>query len=82
MVDSVKVEIMKTIAKLMTAAFAFVAGLAWNEAIKAVINQFLKESSAVTGMLVYAVVVTIIAVIVTLFIGRTLGKLGIETDDD
>lgn len=66
----------------MTTAFAFVAGSAWNEAIQALLNEFLEQGSAVTGMLIYAVVVTIIAVIITLFIGRLMGKIGIDIEDE
>ena len=44
--DSMKVQTLKTLATLMTTAFAFVAGLAWNGAIQAVINEFLKAGSA------------------------------------
>ncbi|MDR0900893.1 MAG: DUF5654 family protein [Methanobrevibacter sp.] len=82
MADSVKVQMLKTMATLMTTAFAFIAGLAWNGAIQAVINDFLKAGSATTGLVIYAILVTIIAVIVTVFIGRSLGKMGIELDDD
>lgn len=82
MADSIKIEMVKTLATLMTTAFAFVAGLAWNGAIQAVINEFLQANSATTGLVIYAVIVTIIAVIVTIFLGRTLGKLGIEMDKE
>lgn len=81
MADSMKIEVMKTLATMMTTAFAFVAGLAWNGAIEAVIKQFLTADSATTGLVIYAVIVTIIAVIVTILLGRALGKLGIDTEE-
>ncbi|KZX15749.1 DUF5654 family protein [Methanobrevibacter filiformis] len=81
MVNTVKVETLKTLGKLITTAFALVAGLAWNSAIQAIIKQFLEQGSAVLSMVVYAIVVTIIAVIITVFFGRALGKLGIDLDD-
>lgn len=82
MADSVHTEILKTISVLMTTAFAFVAGSAWNEAIQTLIKEFVGESgSAVSSMLIYAIVVTIIAVVVTLIIGRLVGKAGIELDE-
>ncbi|MBF4469713.1 MAG: hypothetical protein ISP01_09940 [Methanobrevibacter arboriphilus] len=80
--DSMKVQTLKTLATLMTTAFAFIAGLAWNGAIQAVIDEFLKAGSATIGLIIYAVIVTIIAVIVTIAIGRSLGKLGIEVDKE
>ena len=82
MADNMKVQSLKTFGTLMTTAFAFIAGLAWNEAIRAIINEFLKSGSAVIGLLIYAVIVTIIAVVATLMIGRALGKAGIELDEE
>jgi C4-dicarboxylate transporter len=79
---SLSIQVLKTVGTLITTAFAFVAGLAWNEAIKAVITDFLKAGSATSGLVIYAVVVTIIAVIVTLLLAKTLAKAGIELDDD
>ena len=83
MADAVHKEILKNISVLMTTAFAFVAGSAWNEAIQTLIKEFIgKSGSAVSSMLIYAVVVTVIAVLVTLFIGRLVGKAGIDLDDE
>lgn len=82
MEEKAHTQIIKTVATLITTAFALVAGLAWNEAIKAVIAQFLKAGDEVIGLLIYAIIVTIIAVFVTLFLGRTLAKAGIENNDD
>ena len=79
--DKVHVQVIKTVATLITTAFALVAGLAWNEAIKAVITQFLKSGDEVIGLLIYAIIVTIIAVVATLLIGRTLARAGIENED-
>lgn len=81
MADSVHKEILKTISVLMTTAFAFVAGSAWNEAIQALLNEFIQQGSAVSAMLIYAIVVTIIAVVVTVFIGRLVGRAGIDIEE-
>lgn len=82
MADQVHKEILKTISVLMTTAFAFVAGSAWNEAIQTLIKEFIGTSgSAVSSMLIYAIVVTVIAVVVTLFIGRLVGKAGIDIEE-
>ena len=82
MADSVHKEILKTISVLMTTAFAFVAGSAWNDAIQSLLNEFIQQGSAVSAMIIYAVIVTIIAVVVTVFIGRLVGKAGIDIDDE
>ncbi|MBQ2613194.1 MAG: hypothetical protein IJG19_04885 [Methanobrevibacter sp.] len=73
--------IMETILGLITTAFAFVAGLAWNNAIQALIEQFVGKGNALTSLFSYAIIVTIIAVIVTVLLARFAAKLGIELDD-
>jgi len=77
-----KVLVLETIAALMTAAFGLIAALAWNEAIKALIAEYLSAGSAITGLFIYAIVVTIIAIIATLFIARSLGKLKAQAEKE
>lgn len=71
-VDNVKSEVMTTMATLITTAFGLIAALAWNEAIKAIIAQFFQAGSGVTGLIIYAVLITIIAVIATILIARAI----------
>ncbi|MBT4174451.1 hypothetical protein HOC80_03235 [archaeon] len=59
---------------LTTAAFGLVAALAWNDTIKAIFATVFGEQSNVPAMIVYAVVVTIMAVIVTVYIARIEAK--------
>lgn len=66
--------IIETIVSLMTAAFGFVAALAWNDAIQTVISIAFPSETDPTGKLIYAVIVTIIAVIAIILIGRVLAK--------
>ena len=70
--DEFKVQLLETFASLITAAFGLVAALAWNDTIKAAIKAGTEDD--LVGMLVYAVIVTIIAVIMTLLISRSLSK--------
>jgi len=65
-----KAEIMDKIAALVTAAFGLVAALAWNGAIRAIFEVVFGSADNITAMLIYAVVVTIIAVLVTIWIAR------------
>jgi isocitrate/isopropylmalate dehydrogenase len=65
-----KVEILDKIAALVTAAFGLVAALAWNGAIRAIFEAVFGSADNITAMLIYAVVVTIIAVLVTIWIAR------------
>jgi len=70
-----KVQILETVAALMTAAFGLIAALAWNDTIKSLINDYIKSGSGTVALIVYAIIITIIAVIATLFIARALGRL-------
>jgi hypothetical protein len=65
-----KSEVIEKIAALVTAAFGLVAALAWNGAIKAIFLKVFGEAEGIGPMLVYAIVVTIIAVIATIQVGK------------
>jgi len=70
---SVKLEMIEKMAALMTAAFGLVAALAWNAAIQTWFAQNFPPESV--GPWLYAVVITIFAVVMTIWIGRIAGKL-------
>ena len=72
--NEVKTQVAQTISTLMTVAFGLIAALAWNDAIKAIIISYLPSGNGITGLLIYAVLITIIAVVATLIIARALGK--------
>ena len=82
MANEVTKLIMETILGLITTAFAFVAGLAWNGAIQKLIEQFIGTGDALPSLFIYAIVVTILAVIVTVLLARVAGKMGIDLGDD
>lgn len=82
MASEISKMIMETMLTLITTAFAFVAGLAWNEAIQKLIEEFYSAGGAVTGLLIYAVIVTIVAVVVTVLLARIAGKMGIDLDKE
>ncbi len=65
-----KKEVIEKIAALIAAAFGLVAALAWNTAIQQVFKHFFGEQSSIPAMLSYAIIVTIVAVIATIWIGR------------
>lgn len=57
------------------AAFGFVAGLAWNDAIKALIEEvFPANQGNLTAKFVYAFGVTLILVLVTVYFTRVLKR--------
>jgi len=69
-----KSEVIEKIASLVTAAFGLVAALAWNGAIQAIFKQVFGSSEGIVPMLTYAVTVTVIAVLVTIQIGKSAEK--------
>ena len=72
--DEFKVQLLETFASLITAAFGLVAALAWNDTIKAVVAEVFQNNGEIMAMFVYAIIVTVIAVIMTLLISRALSK--------
>ncbi|NTW91947.1 MAG: hypothetical protein HGA40_00680 [Methanoregulaceae archaeon] len=69
---ALKDEVLTQIAALLTVAFGLVAALAWNGAIQAIFKQVFGTADSITAQLSYAVIVTIIAVIVIIWIARAV----------
>jgi hypothetical protein len=67
-------EVIEKIAALITAAFGLVAALAWNTAVQEIFRLIFGQQSGVLAMIAYAVIVTIIAVLVTIWIRRVAEK--------
>jgi hypothetical protein len=80
MANEVTKLVMETILALITTAFAFVAGEAWNSAIQKLIESFIGTGDALPSLFTYAIVVTIIAVIVTVLIARVAGRMGADIE--
>ena len=80
MASEVTKLIMETILALITTAFAFVAGLAWNDAIQKLIESIIGTGDAIPSLFIYAIVVTIVAVIVTVILARVAAKMGVELE--
>jgi len=69
-----KSEVIDKLAALITAAFGLVAALAWNGAILAIFEKIFGTAEGIGPMIVYAVVVTVIAVIATIWVGKASSK--------
>ena len=67
-------EMLEKLSALITAAFGLVAALAWNGAIRAIFEKFFGTADQIWAMLVYAVVVTLIAVFAISWIARVTLK--------
>jgi uncharacterized membrane protein len=69
---------LQTMIALASASLGLVAALAWNEAIKATITRLLGESDDLVGLYIYAILATIIAVVVLLLLARAASRVGGE----
>lgn len=59
-----------TMISLATAAFGVVAALAWNELITELVKAYLPAQAGLLGLFMYAIVITVIAVLVIGWLGR------------
>ena len=63
---------------LMTSGFGLVAALAWNEVIKELIEVYIKPifggQSGLISRLIYAILITLLAVLVTYNLSKFAGK--------
>ncbi len=75
---SFKKELLEQMLTLSTAAFGLVAALAWNEAIKTFVDQFIQPyfpDTAIYYKFFYAIIVTLLAVIITYQLSQIRSKL-------
>lgn len=71
----VKNEVAEKVVGYITGAFGLVAGLAWNEAIGELIKQvFPLGKNTVIAKFVYAIIITVIIVIVSMYLVRLFNK--------
>ncbi len=61
---------------LSSAALGLVCALAWNEAIKSTMKQILGEDDSLAGMYTYAILATVIAIVVLLVLARASTRVG------
>lgn len=71
---ALSVDVIDKLAALITAAFGLVAALAWNDTIKEIFSTIFVEQSTIPAMLGYAVFVTVLAVLFTVWIGAVSNK--------
>lgn len=72
--EELKKEVSNKLTALITAAFGLVAALAWNDTIKTLFVTLFGTADNLWAMLVYALVVTLIAVFVTIKLPKWLSK--------
>jgi len=70
---NLKIEVLEKVSSLATAGFGLVAALAWNDAIKAVFAEFFPSpGDNILALIAYALVITILVVIITIQLGRAV----------
>lgn len=72
------VELVRQMLTLATAGFGLVAALAWNSLIQEFVNQNIKTwfpNSGLLSLLIYALIITLIAVLVTYQLSKILQRL-------
>lgn len=73
------IEIVRQMLTLATAGFGLVAALAWNSLIQTLVDDYIKRllpaNGKLTSQMVYALVVTVLAVFVTYQLSKVLRRL-------
>jgi uncharacterized membrane protein YidH (DUF202 family) len=67
----------QTMISLASASLGLVAALAWNEAIKALLAK-MELGDDLQGLFTYAVIATVVAVVVLMLLGKLASKIGGE----
>lgn len=73
------IELVKQMLTLATSGFGLVAALAWNSLIQEFVNSYIKKwlpaNSGIISLLIYALIVTVLAVFVTYQLSKLSEKL-------
>lgn len=75
-------ELIQQLVTLSTSAFGLVAALAWNEAIQSFVNNYIEKfypgQSGVISKFIYALLVTIFAVLITYQLSRIASRFNVK----
>lgn len=72
-------ELIQQLVTLATSSFGLVAALAWNEAIQEAVKDYIEPAIPGSGLLsrvIYALLITILAVLITYQLSRLASKFG------
>ena len=68
----------QTMITLASASLGLIAALAWNEAIRATLRRVLGEDDSLVGLYTYAILATVLAIVVLLALARLAARIGGE----
>jgi hypothetical protein len=76
---SLHIAIVRQMLTLATSGFGLVSALAWNSVIQEFVNGYIKkwlpQGSGLISLLIYAIIITVLAVLVTLQLSKLLKGL-------
>lgn len=72
---SLHIELLEQAQSLMTAGFALVAALAWNTAIQDLFQLLFPDQNSIIAKFLYALLITLIMILVTRRLGKTISAL-------
>jgi len=76
---SLTIEVMRQMLTLATSGFGLVAALAWNNLVQELVSNYIKPffagGSSTVSLLIYAVIITVLAVFVTYQLSKILDRL-------
>lgn len=75
-------QFFETLATLLTTAFGLVAAFAWNELVKSAISKYIAPGQTVLSQLIYAVLVTLLAVIISFQLGKLAAIYKVDSEDE
>lgn len=80
-----QIEILRQMLTLATSGFGLVAALAWNNVIQTFVNDYVKKwlpsEAGILSLFIYAIIITILAVFVTLQLSKLLERLENKNND-
>ena len=74
----ITIAVLKQMLTLATSGLGLVAALAWNSAIQEAVNVYIKPffpNGSLISLIIYAVLITIVVVVITINLSRVIGKL-------
>ncbi|CAN5124737.1 hypothetical protein BH11PAT1_BH11PAT1_1010 [soil metagenome] len=78
------VEVIRQMLALATSGFGLVAALAWNNVIQEFVNNYVKKwlpNGGLTSLLLYAILISLFAVVITYQISQLLAKIDPEAKE-
>ena len=77
--NKLHIEVVRQMLTLVTSGFGLVAALAWNTAIQEFVTNYVQEylpgEQETISLFVYAIIITLLAVLVTLQLSKLLRRL-------